>query len=68
MTLLWIAYLRFQQLREDLKGQDLIESALMAGFVATAAGALMPGVAVSISQIFSKVNSSLADASRQPNG
>jgi pilus assembly protein Flp/PilA len=38
-------------------GQDLIELALMAGFVAMAAGAAMPGVASSISAIFSQVNS-----------
>ena len=41
----------------DVKGQDLIEYALMAGFVAVAAGAIMPGVASSINIIFSKVNS-----------
>src|SRR5713101_6380445 len=41
----------------DTMGQDLIEYALMAGFVAVAAGAIMPGVAASINTIFSKVNS-----------
>jgi Flp pilus assembly pilin Flp len=46
----------------DTKGQDLIEYALMAGFVAVAAGAIMPGVASSISGIFSKVNSVMAAA------
>jgi pilus assembly protein Flp/PilA len=46
--------------RED--GQDLIEYALMAGFVAVAAGAIMPGVASQISVIFSKVSSSLEAA------
>ena len=39
----------------DTKGQDLIEYALMAGFVAVAAGAIMPGVSASLSTIFSKV-------------
>jgi pilus assembly protein Flp/PilA len=39
----------------DEQGQDLIEYALMAGFVAVAAGSIMPGVANSISTIFSKV-------------
>ena len=43
-------------------GQDLIEYALMAGFVAVAAGAIMPGVASQISVIFSKVSSALAAA------
>jgi Flp pilus assembly pilin Flp len=42
---------------KDRRGQDLIEYALMAGFVAVAAGALMPGVASSINLIFSQVNS-----------
>ena len=47
----------------DTRGQDLIEYALMAGFVAVAAGAIMPGVATSISTIFSKVESVLGSAS-----
>ena len=50
---------------KDTRGQDLIEYALMAGFVAVAAGAVMPGVAASISTIFSKVGSVLAVASTQ---
>jgi pilus assembly protein Flp/PilA len=45
---------------KDTRGQDLIEYALMAGFVAVAAGAIMPGVSSSISTIFSKISSSLA--------
>jgi pilus assembly protein Flp/PilA len=48
---------------EDTQGQDLIEYALMAGFVAVAAGAIMPGVASSINIIFSKVNSVMVKAS-----
>ena len=47
---------------KDQRGQDLIEYALMAGFVAVAAGAVMPGVATSLSQIFSKVASVLSNA------
>ena len=46
----------------DTHAQDLIEYALMAGFVAVAAGAIMPGVSVSISKIFSKVSSSMTAA------
>jgi Flp pilus assembly pilin Flp len=49
----------------DTRGQDLIEYALMAGFVAVAAGAVMPGVASSISTIFSQVGSVMATASTQ---
>ena len=48
------------QILKDTKGQDLIEYALMAGFVAVAAGAIMPGVASSINVVFSKVNSVMA--------
>jgi pilus assembly protein Flp/PilA len=50
------------QIWKDTKGQDLIEYALMAGFVAVAAGAIMPGVASSINIVFSKANSILVDA------
>jgi pilus assembly protein Flp/PilA len=50
---------------KDTKGQDLIEYALMAGFVAVAAGAIMPGVATSISTIFSKISSVMSSAATQ---
>jgi pilus assembly protein Flp/PilA len=50
---------------KDTQGQDLIEYALMAGFVAVAAGAIMPGVATSISTIFSKISSVMTAASTQ---
>jgi len=50
---------------KDTRGQDLIEYALMAGFVAVAAGAIMPGVSENISQIFSKVASSMGSAASQ---
>ena len=50
------------QIWKDRRGQDLIEYALMAGFVAVAAGAIMPGVASSINVVFSKVNSVVIDA------
>jgi pilus assembly protein Flp/PilA len=49
----------------ETRGQDLIEYALMAGFVAVAAGAIMPGVASSISTIFSKVSSVMTVAASQ---
>ena len=50
---------------KDKRGQDLIEYALMAGFVAVAAGAIMPGVASSISTIFSKISSVMSSAASQ---
>ena len=46
----------------DCEGQDLIEYALMAGFVAVAGGAAFPPVATSISAIFSKVGSVMTGA------
>jgi Flp pilus assembly pilin Flp len=53
------------QVSKDKRGQDLIEYALMAGFVAVAAGAIMPGVATSISTIFSKIASVMTGAASQ---
>lgn len=53
-----IAYLVLQwKLWKNRRAQDLIEYALMAGFVAVAAGSLMPSVATSIRESFSKVSS-----------
>ena len=53
---------RLLKLIKDTKGQDLIEYALMAGFVAVAAGAIMPTVSTNISVIFSKVSVSMSTA------
>jgi pilus assembly protein Flp/PilA len=50
------------QIWQDTNGQDLIEYALMAGFVALSAGAVMPGIATSVSKIFSKVASTMTAA------
>lgn len=57
------SFVKLHGLRRDIKGQDLIEYALMAGFVAVAAGAIMPNVASGISTIFSKVLSVVTAAS-----
>ena len=46
----------------DDQAQDLIEYALMAGFVSVAAGAIMPNISTSISTVFSKIQSLLANA------
>jgi Flp pilus assembly pilin Flp len=54
--------IRRARIWRDTHAQDLIEYALMAGFVAVAAGALMPGVSSSISTVFSKITSVLSDA------
>ena len=42
---------------KDTRGQDLIEYALMAGFMAVAAGAALPDAGGDISTIFSRVTS-----------
>jgi pilus assembly protein Flp/PilA len=62
-------YFKDQLLRlriwKDTRGQDLIEYALMAGFVAVAAGAIMPGVATNISKVFSKVSVAMSNSANQ---
>ena len=67
MTILYLMKHLLLKLRvlKDTHGQDLIEYALMAGFVAVAAGAIMPNVATSISTIFSKIGSVMSTASTQ---
>jgi len=44
-------------LARDEKAQDMVEYTLLAGFIAVAAGAVLPGISTSISQIFSKMAS-----------
>ena len=47
----------FRTVVNDARGQDLIEYALMAVFVAVATPAMAPGITSSINVVFSKVNS-----------
>jgi pilus assembly protein Flp/PilA len=61
MTKVTDAILRLK-IWKDTRGQDLIEYALMAGFVAVVAGAIMPGIATSISTIFSSIASTMTAA------
>jgi pilus assembly protein Flp/PilA len=51
-----------RQLRFDDRGQDLIEYALLAGFVALLAGTVMPTVPNNITRIFTKVSNELTEA------
>ena len=53
---------RLHDLVREQEGQDLVEYALLAGFVAVAAGALLPSISGSISVIFSKMASVLSAA------
>ena len=50
------------KLQRDERGQDMVEYALLAGFIAVAAGAILPGISASISVIFSKMASVLSAA------
>lgn len=58
-----VMLLRLSKLWRDARGQDMIEYALMAGFMAVAVGAVFPtGIGPAISSIMTKVNSVLAAA------
>ena len=48
-------YRFLENLKRDERAQDMVEYALLAGFIAVAAGALLPGIADGISVIFSKM-------------
>jgi pilus assembly protein Flp/PilA len=54
--------IRLRSLIDEKEGQDLVEYALLAGFVAVAAGALLPAISSSISTIFSRMGSVLTAA------
>jgi pilus assembly protein Flp/PilA len=47
---------------KDTRGQDLIEYALLAGFVAVAGAATMPQIAQKLTTIFSNVDTGLQQA------
>jgi pilus assembly protein Flp/PilA len=56
-------YVSLSNLVKDERGQDMVEYALLAGFIAVAAGATLPGISTSLSQIFSKMASITSVAS-----
>lgn len=47
---------------KDTRGQDLIEYALMVGFIAVAAGAVVPGIVTNIRSIFQRIEQVLANS------
>jgi Flp pilus assembly pilin Flp len=59
-TLIWKL-----RIMKDTRGQDLIEYALMVGFIAVAAGAVIPGVVTSIRSIFEKISGVLVNSAKQ---
>ena len=50
------------RLWKDTRGQDLVEYALLAGFIAVAAGVFIPDVTSALSTIYSRVASRLVEA------
>jgi Flp pilus assembly pilin Flp len=56
------------RIKRDVNGQDILEYALLAGFIAVACGAILPSVANSVSQIFSQINSTMVSAGTIPGG
>ena len=57
--------MRVKNLTRDERAQDMVEYALLAGFIAVSAGALLPGIADGISIIFSKMGSLVNNAAAQ---
>ncbi len=53
--------LMIRLVREE-KAQDMVEYALLAGFIAVAAGAVLPPISDQISIIFSKMGSLVSEA------
>ena len=53
---------RLLMLIHETEAQDMVEYALLAGFVAVAAGALLPTISTSVSTIFSRMGSVLTAA------
>lgn len=53
---------------KDNRGQDLIEYALMAGFLAVAAAFLMPNLVSSIETLFTTIQTKLGEAGSDLSG
>lgn len=54
------------RLHNDMRGQDMVEYALMAGFVAVAGGAIFPTTLMpGVSSIFSKLTTYTTNAANQ---
>ncbi len=46
----------------DQRGQDLIEYAMIAGFIAVVSGMFMPNVSKDVSMVFSKIASTMTSS------
>ena len=59
-------YTLAHKLRNDMRGQDLVEYALIAGFVAVAGGATFPTTVMpAVSSIFSRLDTFFTQAASQ---
>jgi Flp pilus assembly pilin Flp len=52
-------------LLNDRRGQDLVEYALMGGFIAVVVGASSPQISTGISTVFSQIGAAVASAATQ---
>lgn len=53
------------RLIRETRGQDLIEYALIVGFIAVAAGALVPGITTTMRSIFERMSVMLENSTNQ---
>ena len=61
----WRRFIWTLRIAKDARGQDLIEYALMVGFVAVAAGAVTPGITTNMRNIFERISGVLANSASQ---
>ncbi len=54
-----------RRLAAEIRGQDMIEYALMAGLLVLAAAAIMPNLVTGINTLFSEIRSVMTSASSQ---
>lgn len=61
MQIMWRLLFGFR-LWKDQRGQDLIEYAMIGGFIAVVSGMFMPNISNDLSMVFSKVASTVTGA------
>jgi Flp pilus assembly pilin Flp len=58
---MWHSLIRVQ-IWNDQHGQDLIEYAMIAGFIAVVSGMFMPNISQDVSTVFSKIASTMTSS------
>ncbi|MGD0298593.1 MAG: Flp family type IVb pilin [Bryobacteraceae bacterium] len=61
MQKIWHSLIRLQ-IWSDQHGQDLIEYAMIGGFIAVVSGMFMPGVSKDVSMVFSRIASTVTSS------